>query len=63
MCCNSKFKKQTYALFSKHGSITRMLLTRAMHVKDTLKLTGDARLEFLRNSGPAPEKKMERAGQ
>ena len=26
-------------------------------------LTGDARLEFLRNSGPAPEMKMERAGQ
>ena len=26
-------------------------------------LTGDARLEFLRNSGPAPEMQMERAGQ
>ena len=25
-------------------------------------LTGDARLEFLRNSGPAPEMKMERTG-
>ena len=28
-----------------------------------VRLTGDARLEFLRNSGPAPEMKMERAGQ
>ena len=30
---------------------------------DKRDLTGDARLEFLRNSGPAPEMQMERAGQ